>query len=214
MHARNKRLWSKLAALCGLIAVPGLMLACSWSVAVNPDELEGTLEALAAQNEELVERMDQQATWMAHVSTRVGAPIATSYWILGPTPTPWVMEPTPPVSGYVQIEEGRCCVGGPAGSTVEVRVSFWATSPFADVTDMRTRTGALSYNEIELADAPWEPYVQGRIFPVTVAINWTGFYVSVQFRDALGNLSPVYTDDISVEGMPPLTLTPYPPPGG
>jgi hypothetical protein len=42
-----------------------------------------------------------------------------------------------------------------------------------------------------------------------VPVNWTGFYVSVQYRDADGNLSPVYDDDVSVEGQPP-TLTPTP----
>jgi len=33
--------------------------------------------------------------------------------------------------------------------------------------------------------------------PIVVLEN-----VSVQYRDALGNLSPVYCDDISLEGMP------------
>jgi hypothetical protein len=40
-----------------------------------------------------------------------------------------------------------------------------------------------------------------------VPINWTGFYVSVQYRDAEGNLSPVVCDDISIEGHSP-TPTP------
>ena len=29
-----------------------------------------------------------------------------------------------------------------------------------------------------------------------------GWYIAVQYRDASGNLSPVYCDDISVEGSP------------
>jgi hypothetical protein len=38
--------------------------------------------------------------------------------------------------------------------------------------------------------------------PVHVALNWTGFYVCVQYQDEHGNVSPVYRDDISVEGVP------------
>ena len=37
----------------------------------------------------------------------------------------------------------------------------------------------------------------------TLALNWVGFYQRVQYRDALGNLSSVYCDDISLEGNPP-----------
>jgi hypothetical protein len=125
-----------------------------------------------------------------------------------------VPEPGLEIFGYVEIEGGRCCIGGSPGSTVDVRVAFWATSSYAGVTEMRVRTGGTWFTEEEMEDAPWEPYVEGRIFPVTIAINWTGFYVSVQYRDDLGNVSPVFTDDISVEGMYSPTLTPYPPVDG
>jgi hypothetical protein len=48
----------------------------------------------------------------------------------------------------------------------------------------------------------WQPFVAQVDYPFRPPINWSGFYISVQYRDELGNLSPVYCDDISVEGMP------------
>jgi hypothetical protein len=56
-------------------------------------------------------------------------------------------------------------------------------------------------------DAVWEPFTTTRTFSVPVAINWAGFYVAAQYQDEKGNLSPVYCDDISVEGMPPTPVT-------
>ena len=110
-----------------------------------------------------------------------------------------------PVTGSVVIAGGACCVGGTAGTTIDIDAAFEATSPFGDVTQMRTRGlyAGRCLTEGELAAFPWEPFVSQRTFPVTVAINWIGFYVSVQYRDAAGLLSGVYCDDISVEGMPP-----------
>ncbi len=189
----------------GALALAGALAACSWSVTVNPDGPDRTIEALGEANAALSTQVSQQATWMSYLATRVSAPFATP---------PWVPEPTPPVRGYVDIEDGRCCVGGAAGSTVDVRVAFGAQSPFAEVTEMRARVGARPFEEFELAETPWEPFVSARIYPVPAAINWTGFFVSVQYRDALGNLSPVFSDDISVEGMPTSpTPTPLLPPG-
>jgi hypothetical protein len=40
------------------------------------------------------------------------------------------------------------------------------------------------------------------MYPVPVVINWSGFTICVQYQDEYENLSPVYRDDISVEGMP------------
>ena len=105
-----------------------------------------------------------------------------------------------PVRGSVEIEGGRCCVGGTAGDTIDVSVTFEASSPFAEVTEMRVLAGCPT--EAEMAGVPWELFVPEQAYPVKVFINWVGFYVGVQYRDAEGNLSPVYCDDISVEGHP------------
>ncbi|MDY6874835.1 MAG: hypothetical protein SWK90_01330 [Chloroflexota bacterium] len=105
-----------------------------------------------------------------------------------------------PVRGSVEIEDGICCVGGTEGDVIDVGVTFEASSPFAEVTEMRVSTRCRT--EGEMADLPWEPFVSEQSYSVHVLINWTGFYISVQYRDAQGNLSPVYCDDISVEGHP------------
>ncbi len=90
-----------------------------------------------------------------------------------------------------------------AGQTIGIRVEFHASSPAAEVTQMRVRTGNTSFAEADFSEGEWEPFEQERVFNYRVPVNWTGFYVTAQFKDALGNLSPVYSADISVEGMPP-----------
>lgn len=108
-----------------------------------------------------------------------------------------------PVRGSVEIEGGNCCVGGAAGDTIQVDVAFEAESPFAEIEAMRVLAAGRCFSESEMDQAQWEPFELHRTYPVKVVINWVGFYVSVQYRDAQGNLSPVYCDDISVEGHPP-----------
>jgi hypothetical protein len=115
-------------------------------------------------------------------------------------------QPNGGVTGLVQLQGGSCCIGGSMGETIQVPASFRASSPFGKVSLMRAAsTGSCgAMGQARLRDAAWEPYAETKNFPVSVAINWVGFYVSVQFQDEKGNLSPVYCDDISVEGMPQL----------
>ena len=115
-----------------------------------------------------------------------------------------------PIIGSVEIEEGRCCMGGIAGDTIEARVSFSATSSFGKVKEMRVRAAVICFTETEMVDTAWESFRPSKAYPVYVALNWIGFYVSVQYRDDRGNLSSVYCDDISVEGFPSLTSVPTP----
>ncbi len=107
-----------------------------------------------------------------------------------------------PVSGSVLIEQGRPAAGGMAGDTIAIEVDYAASSPVAPVTEMRV-TGQLGACAAMPADVPWAPFVAHRSYKVTLALNWVGYYRCVQFRDAAGNLSPVYCDDISLEGNPP-----------
>ena len=67
---------------------------------------------------------------------------------------------------------------------------------------MRVRFGSRLFAEEQLTAAEWEPFVPRKVFPIEIAINWVGYYVSVQYMDENGNLSAVYQDDISVEGHP------------
>ncbi|NTU79246.1 MAG: hypothetical protein HGA45_07555 [Chloroflexales bacterium] len=88
-------------------------------------------------------------------------------------------------------------------------MAFVATSTAGNVDAMRvaTRYGGGCVNEDDLAAITWEPFMPARQYPIQVAINWIGFYVTVQFRDDQGNLSPVFCDDISIEGSPPRSTT-------
>jgi hypothetical protein len=110
-----------------------------------------------------------------------------------------------PLTGSVLIEDGRCCAGGPAGSQVKLNVAFEASSPAGPVSEMRVLTSSGCQRDAAALDAPWEPFTPARTFTSGLALNWVGFYVNVQYRDAQGNLSPVYCDDISLEGSPALT---------
>jgi hypothetical protein len=110
-----------------------------------------------------------------------------------------------PLRGSVEIEGGRCCTWGYAGGTIEVTAAFEASSPHGEVTEMRVRTGGGCRSEAEMASFDWEPFEPKREYLVRVALNWIGFYVTAQYRDQYGNLSPAYCDDIGVEGHPPIT---------
>jgi len=65
---------------------------------------------------------------------------------------------------------------------------------------MRVATECLADTNLEGVE--WEAFTNSKNYPVPVVINWRGFYICAQFQDEHGNLSPVYQDDISVEGMP------------
>jgi len=116
--------------------------------------------------------------------------------------TPVEVSVTAPVSftGAVQIAGGSCCIGSFDGETIQAQVSFSAASPFGSVSQMRVISGCFADTDME--SVAWEPFVDSKTLPVFVIINWSGFTVCVQYQDEYGNLSPVYRDDISVEGMP------------
>jgi len=128
-----------------------------------------------------------------------------------PTPTPTRTNTPGPntVTGSVVVAGGACCMGGVAGSPLNINAAFSATSTAGAVTQMRVTTRYGGGCVADLSAVAWEPFATSKTFTITVAINWVGFYVSVQYRDAAGNLSPVYCDDVSVEGFPP-TFTPTP----
>lgn len=105
-----------------------------------------------------------------------------------------------PVTGSLVLQNGMCCAGGKVGTVIEITAAFDATSPETNVTQMRllNHCGAQS----EMNTAPWEPFVKQKTFPYKITVpNWVGWYLAVQYRDANGNLSPIYCEDISIEGM-------------
>jgi hypothetical protein len=192
---------TRLVFSLALIMLAGLMVACSLSIAFDLGDDDETHQAMATPNAFLATRIARYEDIISYLATiipqpsRVGRPPIF-------TPTPYL-----PVQGAVIIEEGRSAVGGIAGDTIQIAIAFRASSPMAEVTHMRVLVGSGWLDEREMAYASWEPFVMQRSYPVHLALNWVGFYVSVQYRDAQGNLSPIYRDDISVEGMPP-TPTP------
>lgn len=105
-----------------------------------------------------------------------------------------------PVTGSVQIEGGRGAAGGTAGSQITLKVQLSAASPAGKVTQMRVQP-TTNCRQTALT-AAWEPFAPEKSFTTTLALNWVGFYVSAQFKDEKGNLSPIYCDDISLEGNP------------
>ena len=161
--------------------------ACGPRVAPTPDP---TLAALASQ-------VANHGTYIAHLATQVGA--------LAEAGTEGTAVPTPDaaLSGSVVLEAGRCCVGAIAGSTVEIHAAFSASSAYAEITEMRVIARGAAARVEDFLDVAWEPFQTAGTFRTVAAINWVGFYVSVQFRDAQGHASPVFVDDISIEGSPP-----------
>jgi hypothetical protein len=121
-----------------------------------------------------------------------------------PTKTPYVA-----IEGGVLLEEGRCCAGGAAGVPLTLQADLEARSQTGQVTEMRLYVGLGPASLRDMADQPWEPYRPQVGFEVTPAVNWVGYYVSAQFKDAQGGVSDIFWDDISVEGMPS-ELTPSP----
>jgi hypothetical protein len=176
--------------------------------------IEATLIAQESEIGQQAEMLQAMATQIASLSTQnalQGTQIS-HLAIRGPSPSTLVYDPTstPPmlVVGLIEIEDGKCCVGGTAGEEIEIRVQLTAIGLEAPVTQMRIVTGGYVNVDQDLSLIDWEPYVEQRSFTYQIPLNWTGFYVRVQYRDELGNLSPIYNDDISVEGMPALTPSP------
>jgi hypothetical protein len=150
--------------------------------------------AIAGQNAQLADELREQEEMISYLLTRGPAPP-----IMDPNSTP---TPFRPGVGSVVIDGGACCAGGVAGEIIELEAAFEATSTMGDeVTEMRARLGTVPFSEEELRDDEWGPFVEALYYPVELAVNWTRYHASVQYRDAAGNLSPVYYDDISVEGL-------------
>jgi hypothetical protein len=194
---------------CDPLGVPG--------PSPTPDLGQATIVALTTSQAQMLEYLSVFATSNANLATQIAGQneiisyLATRIPPRIVTPAHPTLTPYRPVYGSVVIEGGHCCIGGVAGETIEIGVAFEAASPLAEVTDMRVRIGGLHFMEDELSFADWEEFVPYKTFTVEVALNWVGFYVTVQYRDELGNLSLVYYDDISVEGHPaPPTAHPTP----
>ena len=158
------------------------------------------LQVMATQVSSLSTENAVQGTRIAYLATR------------GPAPATVVVDrsqtPSDLIIGSVEIEQGKCCVGGTAGEQLELLVEFNAIGLQAPVTEMRYRNGGYANLIQDPNEEDWVAYTSVLYFTYRIPINWTGYHVQVQFRDSLGNLSQIYSDDISVEGMPAYTPSP------
>jgi hypothetical protein len=189
---------------CGaivLLSLASLLSGCAFGEYSTSPNLESTVQALLTQVSSQSTEIAQHLEYVSYLATRV-PPLQPSPAVR-PLPTPFVV-------GSLFINDGKCCIGAVAGQPILIPVVFQAASPAAEVTDMRARAGSVSFNESQLSETEWEPFSPAKDFSYIAPINWSGFYVTVQFRDALGNLSPVYSSEISVEGMPAPPTIPAP----
>jgi len=166
------------------------------------ESLSTQVAGLQATQADMAPRMQEMGDAISYFATQIAQPAAITQTAIDPTP---VSE----VSGMVVLNGGSCCAGSIAGNTITINAAFTASSSQGDVVEMKIVSGRSQVDMEEMAQAPWEPYVQEKSFPVQTASGWIGFWVHVQFRDSEGNVSPIYADDISVEGMPPI-FTPTP----
>ena len=67
---------------------------------------------------------------------------------------------------------------------------------------MRVAVGSRFLTDEEMESVPWEPFAREKTVTIPVPANWSGSCATVQFRDAQGDLSFLFQDDISVEDLP------------
>jgi len=70
-----------------------------------------------------------------------------------------------------------------------------------EVVEMRVLSGVPSADEDDMELVPWEPFAYEKIYKISLPTNWTTFWVHVQYRDVTGLVSPIYSDEIALEGM-------------
>jgi hypothetical protein len=131
-----------------------------------------------------------------------------------------------PVTGFVKPAR---FFSGKVGTTIQVTVNLGATSPFGEVKEMRSKEvaapngwlngGPKCYSEAELSQAAWEPFVAQESYSLDIPpippsmltetaqgghldLGFAFYAVSVQYRDAKGNLSEVYCVSDQVGEVP------------
>jgi hypothetical protein len=199
MNHQNATFRSRVATAIALALVSAIIASCivQSTQPVSP-ELGGTLESLEEIVASQATDIAAQEKMISYLATRVPSALLSTR---EPVPTTYY-----PIVGSVVIEDDRCCAGGVAGDEIDLTARFEASSPFGEVTHMRVHSGSGPQLAGQMPGSiPWEPFSESRTFTTKVALNWAGFFVSVQFRDSAGNLSPIVWDDISIEGMPPAT---------
>lgn len=104
----------------------------------------------------------------------------------------FVLDSTAP-TGDLLITPG--VVGGEA---LTITLSLPANDTLSGVTDMRIGTSA------DLTTADWQPYTTEIVWPIYLTAADQEGTIYVQYRDAAGNISAVYSDYYLVDRMPPV----------
>jgi hypothetical protein len=178
----------------------GLVAACG-PVASPPTELPATSAPTTSPTQTAA------PTISPTISLTIEPPTATE---VSPTGTATSFSETPTAisnssvfTGSVLIEGGQSMTGGVIGQTITMTVTFTAHSTAGEVKEMRVNRGGGCASESAIASSTWEPFAAQKAYATTAPMAIVGWYASAQYRDDKGNVSPVYCDDISVEGMPP-----------
>jgi hypothetical protein len=176
--------------------------ACAGSA--GQPELASTVAVLGTQ-------VAQQQEWLSYQSTQIGRQGEVISYLATrmpagqtgglPQSATITLTPFQPLSGSIVIHQGSCCAGGQAGSLIDLDVQFEAFSANGEVLEMRVLSGVPSADEKDMELVPWEPFAYEKIFQLSLPTNWTTFWVHVQFRDETGLVSPIYSDEIALEGM-------------
>jgi len=107
-----------------------------------------------------------------------------------------------PISGSILINDGDCCAGGIIGDSVQLNASFGLSNRSHTTTQMKVKISNNCETDPELMGEEVLQFSPNMEFSVVAASNWVGHFISVQFIDENWNVSEIYCDDISVEGMP------------
>lgn len=190
-----------------VIVLPGLLVIASGCSSQGQGALEAQLNALTTMQHQIRGTVAHMETIQSYQSTQIGSVSAANAAIVttaAPQAPVITFTPSPTayttVYGSVVIEDGICCAGGQAGDEIEITVALEAFSAVGEVVEMRLVTAFSRPDESRVGEEPWVPYQSEMTFSTRLAINWVGWWVGVQYRDDLGNLSPIYYDDISLEG--------------
>jgi hypothetical protein len=97
-------------------------------------------------------------------------------------------DPFPPI-GRVTIENDK-----PIVTSATVKLTLGA--------DDRDATEMIIANEPTFAGASWEPFAENKVWTLAASSGYAIVYA--RFRDAAGNVSRIYQDDVTIE--PPLSL--------
>ena len=132
--------------------------------------------------------------------------VVPSEWYTG---NPRMSQATTIVGGVNIRDRGSNRIGGEVGIAIDVVSEITATSSLGSQIDVEFRhqlsdARCLDFEDFDRLALPWEdlrPIVTDT-YSVAVA-NFVTLYQSVEFRDEIGSFSPVYCDDVTLEGFYP-----------